>query len=95
MGIEPTSRAWEALVLPLNYTRKRRNAGAFRACPIILAPAAFDKGAAGLAKSSSDMHQLLPLRAPNKGRSSIVSSRRAPTLTRLTGTPVCSVINSR
>ena len=22
MGIEPTSKAWEALVLPLNYTRK-------------------------------------------------------------------------
>jgi hypothetical protein len=21
MGIEPTSKAWEALVLPLNYTR--------------------------------------------------------------------------
>ena len=24
MGIEPTSKAWEALVLPLNYTRKKR-----------------------------------------------------------------------
>ena len=24
MGIEPTSRAWEAFVLPLNYTRLRR-----------------------------------------------------------------------
>ncbi len=23
MGIEPTSKAWEAFVLPLNYTRKR------------------------------------------------------------------------
>ncbi len=23
MGIEPTTRAWKALVLPLNYTRKR------------------------------------------------------------------------
>jgi hypothetical protein len=22
MGIEPTSKAWEALVLPLNYTRR-------------------------------------------------------------------------
>ena len=22
MGIEPTSKAWEAFVLPLNYTRK-------------------------------------------------------------------------
>ena len=22
MGIEPTSKAWEALVLPLNYTRE-------------------------------------------------------------------------
>jgi hypothetical protein len=22
MGIEPTFKAWEALVLPLNYTRK-------------------------------------------------------------------------
>lgn len=26
MGIEPTSKAWEAFVLPLNYTRS------FRAC---------------------------------------------------------------
>ena len=24
MGIEPTSKAWEAFVLPLNYTRTRR-----------------------------------------------------------------------
>lgn len=24
MGIEPTLEAWEASVLPLNYTRKRR-----------------------------------------------------------------------
>ncbi len=23
MGIEPTSKAWEAFVLPLNYTRKK------------------------------------------------------------------------
>ena len=23
MGIEPTSKAWEAFVLPLNYTRER------------------------------------------------------------------------
>ena len=23
MGIEPTFKAWEALVLPLNYTRQR------------------------------------------------------------------------
>ena len=28
MGIEPTSKAWEALVLPLNHTRADR-AGAF------------------------------------------------------------------
>ena len=26
MGIEPTSKAWEAFVLPLNYTRKIRGA---------------------------------------------------------------------
>ncbi len=26
MGIEPTLRAWEAPVLPLNYTRKEFNA---------------------------------------------------------------------
>ena len=25
MGIEPTSKAWEAFVLPLNYTRKCTN----------------------------------------------------------------------
>src|ERR1700722_18628035 len=25
MGIEPTSKAWEALVLPLNYARVRRS----------------------------------------------------------------------
>ena len=24
MGIEPTSKAWEAFVLPLNYTRSER-----------------------------------------------------------------------
>ena len=24
MGIEPTSKAWEAFVLPLNYTRKKK-----------------------------------------------------------------------
>ena len=23
MGIEPTSKAWEALILPMNYARKR------------------------------------------------------------------------
>ena len=27
MGIEPTSSAWEAEVLPLNYTRRASNAG--------------------------------------------------------------------
>ena len=25
MGIEPTSKAWEALILPLNYARSVRN----------------------------------------------------------------------
>ena len=25
MGIEPTSKAWEAFILPLNYTRKHRS----------------------------------------------------------------------
>ena len=23
MGVEPTSKAWEALVLPMNYARKK------------------------------------------------------------------------
>lgn len=32
MGIEPTSRAWEAFVLPLNYTRRMVN---FTMVPII------------------------------------------------------------
>ena len=27
MGIEPTSKAWEAFVLPLNYTRVLRYSG--------------------------------------------------------------------
>ncbi len=27
MGIEPTLEAWEAAVLPLNYTREGRTAG--------------------------------------------------------------------
>lgn len=30
MGIEPTSKAWEALVLPLNYTRKKKRPVAAR-----------------------------------------------------------------
>ena len=30
MGIEPTSKAWEALVLPLNYTRKKKRSVAAR-----------------------------------------------------------------
>ena len=24
MGIEPTSKAWEAFILPMNYARKRK-----------------------------------------------------------------------
>ena len=30
MGIEPTSEAWEAPVLPLNYTRKKYGSGEIR-----------------------------------------------------------------
>ena len=30
MGIEPTSKAWEAFVLPLNYTRKKKRSDAAR-----------------------------------------------------------------
>ena len=30
MGIEPTSKAWEAFVLPLNYTRKKKRSNAAR-----------------------------------------------------------------
>ena len=30
MGIEPTSKAWEAFVLPLNYTRKKKRCDAAR-----------------------------------------------------------------
>ena len=30
MGIEPTSKAWEAFVLPLNYTRKKTRCDAAR-----------------------------------------------------------------
>ena len=30
MGIEPTSKAWEAFVLPLNYTRKKTRSDAAR-----------------------------------------------------------------
>ena len=33
MGIEPTSKAWEAFVLPLNYTRKKKRSDAARSRP--------------------------------------------------------------
>ena len=33
MGIEPTSKAWEAFVLPLNYTRKKKRCDAARSRP--------------------------------------------------------------
>ena len=33
MGIEPTSKAWEAFVLPLNYTRKKTRSDAARSRP--------------------------------------------------------------
>ena len=34
MGIEPTSKAWEAFVLPLNYTRKKKRSNAARSRPL-------------------------------------------------------------
>jgi hypothetical protein len=33
MGIEPTSKAWEALVLPLNYTRTRKSHSVYQFSP--------------------------------------------------------------
>ena len=38
MGIEPTSKAWEALVLPMNYARKRCSLGqqALDTCTILI-----------------------------------------------------------
>ena len=32
MGIEPTSKAWEALVLPLNYTREWTQPSSMNSC---------------------------------------------------------------
>ena len=32
MGIEPTSKAWEALVLPLNYTREFTHPSSINSC---------------------------------------------------------------
>ena len=34
MGIEPTSKAWEAFVLPLNYTRKKTRSDVARSRPL-------------------------------------------------------------
>ena len=41
MGIEPTSSAWKAEVLPLNYTRRRpppRDMGSYAAFPPLAFP---------------------------------------------------------
>ncbi len=35
MGIEPTSKAWEAFILPMNYARKRKLFVFLRYCKII------------------------------------------------------------
>jgi hypothetical protein len=41
MGIEPTCTAWEAVVLPLNYARMKRDARARKAAR--LGPEIFDR----------------------------------------------------
>ena len=35
MGIEPTSKAWEAFILPMNYARKEKRFRFIRYCKII------------------------------------------------------------
>ena len=62
MGIEPTSSAWKAEVLPLNYTRRR----ALRAVPasfkILLAHQFWWRGEdSNLRRLSRQIYSLLPL----------------------------------